>query len=235
MNACAYFCGKGVNRDASLGAATYPWNHRPLAGLLSTAHPICHPIVSLPPDVGFLDISPARRKAYAPSMIDVPFRPHRKHSPLAGGGGRRPRGWRMGCAVAFPWPGTAVLWPASNPASRTHPQPFEMQREIRGAAPNAGPQCQSQAQPGLVLGHHQTQGAGEVDLLPPVRHSRYGLAEQVRAERQRVLKAAYAAHHERFVHGRLTPPTLPEAVWINPPRAQNNGSDAADDSKEAVA
>ena len=27
------------------------------------------------------------------------------------------------------------------------------------------------AQPGLVVGHHQAQGAGQMDLLPPLRHS----------------------------------------------------------------
>ena len=58
---------------------SYPWDRRPLAvllpssglpvGLLPTADPICHPIVSSPPFVGFLDISPARGKAYAPSMV----------------------------------------------------------------------------------------------------------------------------------------------------------------------
>lgn len=78
---------------------------------------------------------------------------------------------------------------------------------------------------------HRHSGIGM--MTPEMVH--YGLAEQVRAERQRVLHAAYAAHPERFVRGRPTPPTLPEAVWINPPRAENNGSDVADDSEEAVA
>jgi len=78
---------------------------------------------------------------------------------------------------------------------------------------------------------HRHSGIGM--MTPEMVH--YGLAEQVRVERQRVLHAAYAAHPERFVRGRPTPPTLPEAVWINPPRAHNNGSDVADDSEEAVA
>ena len=44
-----------------------------------------------------------------------------------------------------------------------------------------------------------------------------GLAQQVRAQRQEVLKQAYQAHPERFVGGEPTPPDLPAEVWINPP------------------
>ena len=39
----------------------------------------------------------------------------------------------------------------------------------------------------------------------------------VRASRQGVLTAAYAAHPERFVRHPPTPPALATAVWINPP------------------
>ena len=60
---------------------------------------------------------------------------------------------------------------------------------------------------------HRHTGIGL--MTPEMVH--YGLAEQVRAERERVLDAAYAAFPERFVRGRPTPPPLPEAVWINPP------------------
>jgi putative transposase len=57
------------------------------------------------------------------------------------------------------------------------------------------------------------------------------------------LQAAYAAHPERFVRGRPTPPTLPEAVWINPPVAShfaplcaaNDSTDVADDTVEVLA
>jgi len=38
----------------------------------------------------------------------------------------------------------------------------------------------------------------------------------VRAQRDRVLAAAYAAHPERFVNGRPHPADLSNAVWINP-------------------
>jgi putative transposase len=78
---------------------------------------------------------------------------------------------------------------------------------------------------------HRHSGIGMI--TPEMVH--YGLAKQVRAERQRVLQAAYAAHPERFVRGRPTPPTLPEAVWINPPRAESSGNDVADNSEEVVA
>ena len=52
-------------------------------------------------------------------------------------------------------------------------------------------------------------------LTPAQVH--YGHAEEVLAARQRVLDAAYAEHPERFVHGRPRVPSLPQAVWINPP------------------
>jgi putative transposase len=53
-------------------------------------------------------------------------------------------------------------------------------------------------------------------LLTPsdVHHGRTAL---VLAERQRVLDLAYAAHPERFVHGRPTVPKPPTEVWINQP------------------
>ena len=45
----------------------------------------------------------------------------------------------------------------------------------------------------------------------------YGLAAQTLVRRSAVLDAAFQAHPERFAHGRPTPATLPEAVWINRP------------------
>ena len=64
--------------------------------------------------------------------------------------------------------------------------------------------------------HHHT-GLGL--MTPATVH--YGQAPQVQAQRQRVLEAAFAAHPERFVRGRPTAPTLPEAVWINKPKTEN--------------
>ena len=60
--------------------------------------------------------------------------------------------------------------------------------------------------------HHH---AGLGLLTPAIVH--YGQANAVRAYRQGVLTAAYAAHPERFVGHPPTPPTIPTAVWINPP------------------
>jgi putative transposase len=37
-------------------------------------------------------------------------------------------------------------------------------------------------------------------------------------DRQRRIRAAYAAHPERFVSKLPQPPVLPHAVWINPPK-----------------
>ncbi len=42
---------------------------------------------------------------------------------------------------------------------------------------------------------------------------------QLTCARQRVLDDAYAAHPERFVRGRPTPPVVPDEVWINQPTA----------------
>jgi putative transposase len=46
----------------------------------------------------------------------------------------------------------------------------------------------------------------------------YRMAETRLAEREAVLRKAFAATPERFVRGVPKPPPLPEAVWINKPR-----------------
>jgi putative transposase len=48
----------------------------------------------------------------------------------------------------------------------------------------------------------------------------YGRAEQVWAERARVLEVAYAAHPERFVRKPPAPPKLPTTAWINQPKEE---------------
>ncbi len=48
----------------------------------------------------------------------------------------------------------------------------------------------------------------------------HGLAEQRLKERTAVLDAAYAAHPERFVSAPPRPTPLPDAVWINRPKAR---------------
>jgi len=52
-------------------------------------------------------------------------------------------------------------------------------------------------------------------LTPAMVH--YGQVELVRTARRHILATAYAAHPERFVRRAPEPPTVPEAVWINPP------------------
>lgn len=59
--------------------------------------------------------------------------------------------------------------------------------------------------------HHTALGL----MTPATVH--FGLAASLTASRQTVLAAAYAQHPERFVKGAPAPPTLPAAVWINPP------------------
>ena len=55
-------------------------------------------------------------------------------------------------------------------------------------------------------------------LTPATVH--HGQAEQVQAQRQQVLEAAYAARPERFARGRPTPAALPKEVWINQPQSK---------------
>jgi putative transposase len=64
--------------------------------------------------------------------------------------------------------------------------------------------------------HHHT---GLALMTPATVH--YGQAEAVYEQRQQVLEAAYAAHPERFVGGKPTPPELPDEVWINRPVSEH--------------
>jgi len=77
--------------------------------------------------------------------------------------------------------------------------------------------------------HHSSIGL----MTPEITH--YGLANQVRMKRQRVLDNAYASHPARFVRGRPSPPILPEAAWINPPEPEQRSNGLVDDSKEDLA
>jgi putative transposase len=61
--------------------------------------------------------------------------------------------------------------------------------------------------------HHSGLGL----LTPAVVHT--GRAETVRQQRQAVLQQAYQAHPERFTKGLPRPAKLPEAAWINAPKA----------------
>jgi len=46
----------------------------------------------------------------------------------------------------------------------------------------------------------------------------FGQADEILADRRNVLATAYATHPERFPRGCPSPASLPEAVYINPPR-----------------
>ena len=63
--------------------------------------------------------------------------------------------------------------------------------------------------------HHEHYHSGLGLLTPAMVH--HGRAAEILAARQEVLRAAYAAHPERFVRKPPSPLPLPAAVWINPP------------------
>jgi putative transposase len=62
----------------------------------------------------------------------------------------------------------------------------------------------------------QHRHSGLALLTPESVH--YGHADEILAARQHTLWSAYLAHPERFVQGPPQVPSLPSAVWINPPR-----------------
>ena len=55
-------------------------------------------------------------------------------------------------------------------------------------------------------------------LTPEAVH--FGQADAIIRNRSQVLQDAYQRHPERFVRGIPTPPQLPGAVWINPPKQE---------------
>ncbi len=67
--------------------------------------------------------------------------------------------------------------------------------------------------------HHRHSSLGL--MTPATVH--YGRATALTAQRQVTLQAAYEQHSERFVKGLPKPPTLPAAVWINPPKSDDQG------------
>jgi putative transposase len=66
--------------------------------------------------------------------------------------------------------------------------------------------------------HHSGLGL----LTPAVVHT--GRAETVRQQHQAVLRQAYQAHPERFTKGLPRPAKLPEAAWINAPKATSTAA-----------
>jgi len=63
--------------------------------------------------------------------------------------------------------------------------------------------------------NHEHRHSGIGLMTPESVH--YGRADEVHAQRTRVLAAAHAATPERFVRGVPRPPDVPAAAWINPP------------------
>src|ERR1019366_10412221 len=70
--------------------------------------------------------------------------------------------------------------------------------------------------------NHQHHHSGLQLLTPATVH--YGQAAQLISKRQSVLDVAYQAHPERFVRRAPQHPSLPEAVWINPPASNKENT-----------
>jgi len=70
----------------------------------------------------------------------------------------------------------------------------------------------------FVTWYNEEHRHSGIALLTPAMVHR-GQAAEVLEARHEVMQVAYAAHPERFVHGKPVMPTLPDAVWINPPVA----------------
>ena len=68
--------------------------------------------------------------------------------------------------------------------------------------------------------NHEHHHSGLGLMTPATVH--YGDVAQVRAQRQRALDAAYAAHSERFMNGRPTAPEPPKEVWIHRPQRNHD-------------
>jgi putative transposase len=85
--------------------------------------------------------------------------------------------------------------------------------------------AQTWARPFFAWYNHEHHHSGIGLLTPATVH--HGHAPQALAARQTVLTAAYQAHPGRFVRGHPHPPTLPTAVWINPPATYGTASPLA--------
>jgi putative transposase len=70
---------------------------------------------------------------------------------------------------------------------------------------------------------HRHSGIGM--MTPEAVH--LGRASEITAARQQTLFAAYGHHPERFVRRPPSPPVLPAAAWINPPRPKSASQDGA--------
>jgi putative transposase len=80
--------------------------------------------------------------------------------------------------------------------------------------------------------NHHHRHSGIAMLTPAMVH--HGEGTKRLAARAEVLVQAYAAHPERFVLGVPKPGELPEAVWINPPAANQVAADGTDQAATAA-
>jgi len=71
-------------------------------------------------------------------------------------------------------------------------------------------------------GDHHHVGIG---LMTP-NQVHYGQVDVIREHRQKTLNQAFARTPERFVRKTPEPPTVPTAVWINPPTTENQADPA---------
>jgi putative transposase len=73
-----------------------------------------------------------------------------------------------------------------------------------------------------VKGAAQHHHSGLQLLTPATVH--YGQAAQLISKRQAVLDAAFQADSERFARRPPQHPSLPDAVWINPPASNKENT-----------
>ena len=71
--------------------------------------------------------------------------------------------------------------------------------------------------------NHDHRHSGIAMLTPADVY--FGCAPTVLSERLQVLEGAYDKHPERFPRGKPRPAALPQAVYINPPNAENAAGD----------
>ncbi len=80
--------------------------------------------------------------------------------------------------------------------------------------------------------NHEHHHSGLVWLTPADVH--LGRAPAILERRGQTLVAAFAAHPERFPHGPPSVPSLPSAVWINPPQAAPGAMLAPGDAQRSI-
>ena len=80
-----------------------------------------------------------------------------------------------------------------------------------GSIQDARVHCQS-----FFAWHNKEHRHSGIGLFTP-EAVHYGRAQEMRAQREEVLRKAFARHPERFVRKTPVPPPLPETAWINPP------------------